>query len=223
MPSFNLKRADFFKIRPSVEMTTDTSFNLKVIRKPITYDDARKKSSIKYLEERHGILQNTAKINPSIIVLHYTAGGTIKSTYDYFNQPNIENERKYNGKYSNLNVSSHYLIDRDGTVYQLVDDTLFARHTIGLNYCAIGVENIGGPKQPLTKEQVISNAKLVRMLARKFPIEYVIGHSEYGIFRKSKLWKEKDPSYFTQKQDPGNDFMEQVRKLITDLKIKKQP
>jgi hypothetical protein len=48
----------------------------------------------------------------------------------------------------------------------LVDPELFARHTIGLNYCAIGIENIGSKSQPLTDEQVEANAELVKYLAK---------------------------------------------------------
>lgn len=121
------------------------------------------------------------------------------------------------------NVSAHFLVDRDGTVYQLVDPELFARHTIGLNYCAIGIENIGSKSQPLTDKQVEANAELVKYLAKKYPIEYLIGYSEYGAFRNSKLWKETNPKYFTEKEDPSAGFMKKVREKLTDLKLKSQP
>lgn len=75
-----------------------------------------------------------------MIVLHYTAGGTLKSNFNYFNNTQIENSRTFNKSQSKLNVSAHYLIDRDGTIYQIIPDTLFATHTIGLNYCVIGVK-----------------------------------------------------------------------------------
>ena len=201
----------------------DTSAPLKIVRKLLNYTPERKQLSIAYLEKRHGIFQSSPTIRPCMIVLHYTGGGSNKSIYNYFNQINIEDGRKYNKQQSKLNVSSHYSIDRNGTVYQLVEDTLFARHTIGLNYCAIGIENIGGPNNPLTKEQVKANADLIRLLSGKHPIKYVIGHSEYGAFRKSDLWKETEASYFTQKQDPGIDFLKDVRKRIADLKLKYTP
>jgi len=197
--------------------------NLKIIQKPIDYSKERMKLSLDYLKDHHNMIQKTPNITPKIIVLHYTAGGTIDSNFRYFNNLYLENQRATLKKQSTLNVSAHFLVDRDGTVYQLVEPELFARHTIGLNYCAIGVENIGSKSQPLTDKQVEANAELVRYLTKKYPIEYVIGHSEYGVFRNSKLWKESDPKYFTGKEDPGSEFMKKVRGKLTDLKLKSQP
>jgi len=58
----------------------------------------------------------------------------------------------------------HYLIDRDGTIFQQLPDTVFARHVIGLNHCTIGVENVGGGKDPLTKAQLKAKEQLIRYL-----------------------------------------------------------
>lgn len=196
---------------------------IKIIKRHVEYNEDRKKLSLEYLKERHNLIQTTPTIVPKIIVLHYTAGGTLNSNFNYFNKTRIESAREYNKNQSQLNVLAHYLIDRNGSIYQLADDTLFARHTIGLNYCAIGVENVGSNTNPLTQEQINANAKLVRHLQARYPIEYVIGHSEYGKFRKSKLWRETNPNYFTGKEDPGQLFMKKVRELISDLKLKFEP
>ena len=40
-------------------------------------------------------------------------------------------------------VCAHYVIDRDGTVYGLVPTTIMCRHTVGLNWTAIGIEHVG--------------------------------------------------------------------------------
>lgn len=193
---------------------------IKIIDKPIVYGEKRVQLSLEYLKERHGIVQEKPTIIPKIIVLHYTGGGTLNSNFNYFNKEEIENSRKINKNQSKLNVSAHFLVDRDGTIYRLVDENLFARHTIGLNYCSIGVENVGSEKNPLTQEQVIANIKLVKYLCEKHKIEYLIGHSEYAIFRKSDLWKETNSKYFTHKLDPGNDFMKKVREGVKNLNLK---
>lgn len=196
---------------------------IKIISKPISYNEERVRLSLEYLKDHHGLVQKNPVIIPKMIVLHYTAGGTVESNYKYFNKTHLENTRNTLKKQSTLNVSSQFIIDRDGTIYQLMEPNMFARHTIGLNYCAIGVENIGSKKQPLTEKQVTANAQLVRYLAQKYKTEYLIGHSEYGVFRNSKLWKESDPNYFTGKEDPGKDFMNKVRLQVTDLKLKDKP
>lgn len=195
----------------------------KIINKPINYSPERIALSLEYMKEHHGLAQKTPTIVPKMIVLHYTAGGTVESNYKYFNKTHLESARNTLKKQSTLNVSSQFIIDRDGTIYQLMEPNMFARHTIGLNYCAIGIENIGSKKHPLTEKQVIANAQLVRYLARKYKIKYLIGHSEYGAFRNSYLWKESDLKYFTGKEDPGKNFMEKVRMRVSDLNLKDKP
>jgi N-acetyl-anhydromuramyl-L-alanine amidase AmpD len=195
----------------------------KIVSKPIDYSQERVRLSLEYLKDHHHIIQSSPTISPKIIVLHYTAGGTVETNYKYFNKTYLESARNVLKKQSTLNVSSQFIVDRDGTIYQLMEPNMFARHTIGLNYCAIGIENIGSRKQPLTEKQVLSNAQLIRHLTKKYNIEYLIGHSEYGVFRGSKLWKETDPDYFTVKDDPGKDFMTKVRLLVTDLHLKDKP
>lgn len=197
--------------------------DIKIIDKFINYDQERIQLSIDYLKQRHGISQETQLISPKIIVLHYTAGGTVATNFAYFNKTQLEDKRAYLQNNSILNVSSQFIVDRDGKIYRLMPENWFARHTIGLNYCAIGVENIGSKTQPLTEAQVIANAELIRYLSKKYKIEYLIGHHEYGNFRKSELWKETNPKYFTGKEDPGKDFMAKVRNAVKDLNLKSQP
>jgi hypothetical protein len=83
--------------------------------------------------------------------------------------------------------------------------------------------DIGSKEEPLTSKQVIANADLIRHLCKKYKIEYVIGHSEYTMFRKSNLWKENNPNYITYKEDPGKKFLIELRELIADLNLKSKP
>lgn len=195
----------------------------RVFEKPIIFDAERKQLSLEYLEKRHGLKQVEPSIKPRMIVLHWTAIPTIEQTFDVFNKSRLPGSRKEIATASALNVSSQYLVDRDGTVFRLLPDTVFARHVIGLNYCAIGVENIGSDKNPLTPAQLAANEQLIRYLKRKYPIEYVIGHYEYTRFRSTNLWKESDSGYSTEKTDPGIDFMKRIRAQIKDLNIKGAP
>ncbi|WP_373399843.1 peptidoglycan recognition family protein [Algoriphagus halophilus] len=174
------------------------------------------------MKERHGLDKTEATIAPTMVVVHWTAVNSIESTFDVFDSPTLGGRADLTGA-SNLNVSSQFLIDRDGTIFRLLPETTFARHTIGLNYTAIGIENIGGPNAPLTKEQLKANEMLIRHLRKKYEIEYVIGHYEYQNFQETDLWKEYDPDYRTVKTDPGVDFMERLRKNLSDLNLKPIP
>lgn len=194
-----------------------------IIDKPIIFDAERKELSLEYLEKRHGLKQSLPSIKPVMVVLHWTEIPSAETTFKVFNRSTIPGSRKELTSASALNVSSQYMIDRDGTIYRLLPDTVFARHVIGLNYCAIGVENIGGSNNPLTQAQLEANEQLIRELKSKYPIEYVIGHYEYMRFKKTPLWKESDPNYQTSKSDPGRDFMQKIRDRIEDLHIKGAP
>jgi N-acetyl-anhydromuramyl-L-alanine amidase AmpD len=194
----------------------------RIIDKPITWNAERKALSLQYLKDRHSLDQKEASISPQMVVVHWTAIDNIEVTFDVFNPPTLGGRADLTSA-SNLNVSSQFLIDRDGTIFRLLPDTTFARHVIGLNYLAIGIENIGGSDDPLTKNQLQANEELIRYLARKYPIEYVIGHHEYQKFQNTPLWKEADPDYRTVKTDPGDKFMEKLRKNLSDLGLKPMP
>ena len=114
-------------------------------------------------------------------------------------------------------MSAHFLVDRDGATWQLLPATTVARHAIGLNHLSIGVENVGGPEQPLTAAQVDANVELVRKLADCYPLEVLIGHSQYRELEGSRWFQESDPHYRTVKSDPGAGFVARVRAGVEDL------
>ena len=197
---------------------------IKIVDKPIIYDSTRVRLSLEYLKQRHGMVQETPTIQPKIIVLHWTAAKTFSSTFNAFNPSKLPNgDRKDIATVSALNTSSQYMVDRDGTIYRLMPDNYFARHVIGLNYCAIGVENVGSADFPLTDAQLKANEQLVRYLAKKYKIEYLIGHYEYSKFKGTSLWKETNRNYLTGKTDPGVSFMERIRNNVKDLLLKGVP
>lgn len=194
----------------------------RIFEKPVIFDEERERLSIEYLQKRHGLEANSATIIPKMVVVHWTETPTLEATWDFFNSPFL-NARPDILAASALNVSAHFLVDRDGTIFRLLPDTVFARHTIGLNYMAIGIENIGGSDAPLTKAQLKANEELIRFLYRRHGIEWVIGHHEYYSFRDSELWMETDPDYLTYKIDPGDRFMRKLRNRLRDLNPKFLP
>ncbi|WP_297335688.1 peptidoglycan recognition family protein [Algoriphagus sp.] len=216
--SIALLSLNFFSCSPKLSQAT-----FRIIDKPITWNEEREQLSLQYLKERHGLEKETASIDPQMIVVHWTAIDNVEVTFDVFDEPTLGGREDLTGA-SNLNVSSQFLIDRDGTIFRLLPDTAFARHTIGLNYCAIGIENVGGPEAPLTAAQLNANEELIRYLQKKYPeIHYVIGHHEYQLFQETELWKEADPDYRTVKTDPGDAFMNKLRRNLSDLNLQPIP
>lgn len=205
-------------------MFVTLGFTQQIIQKPIIFDKERETLSLEYMEQRYGLQAEEATINPQMVVVHWTAIPTMEKTFKTFNKSRLPNSRTRIKGASNLNVSSQYLIDRDGVIYQLLPDITFARHVIGLNHCAIGIENVGdGNESPLTTAQLKANISLIKSLAEKYNIEYVIGHHEYTNFIGHPLWKETDPNYLTQKTDPGDAFMHKIRSSLKDLNLKDVP
>ena len=197
----------------------------KIYQKPIVFDEQRMQLTKEYMMERYGFdSTTTGTINPKMVVLHWTAIPTLKKSYAAFEKSTLPNWRPEITSAGSLNVSAHFLVDKNGKVYQLMPDTLMARHVIGLNHCAIGVENVGGVDgKPLSARQKRANVKLIEHLKEKYPIEYVIGHYEYTHFESHPLWLEKDSAYRTSKTDPGEKFMKKVRKQLKDYDFKTVP
>lgn len=195
----------------------------KIVDKPIIFDQERLELTKEYLATRHGLIQDDPTIVPKMIVLHWTVIPTMQQTFDVFNPSQLPS-RPDLANASSLNVSSQFLVDQDGTIYRLMPETTMARHVIGLNHTAIGVENVGGTENlPLTKAQIKSNIWLVNYLSKKYPIEYLIGHYEYTNFEGHELWLETDDGYRTIKTDPGEDFMAAVKKGTHNLNLKSAP
>jgi N-acetylmuramoyl-L-alanine amidase len=204
-----------------INLLTFKALSQKIIDRPIVYDSVRKALSLQYLKERHGLIQTEPTLSPKMIVSHWTAIPTLEGSFRAFNPITLKG-RKELIEASPLNVSIHFLVDRDGTIYRLMPENLMARHVIGLNWCALGIENVGdGNKFPLTEVQLQANIYLVKYLKKKYKtIEYLIGHHEYTTFQNTPLWKETNPNYRTGKNDPGDEFMGKLRKGVRKLGLK---
>ena len=94
---------------------------------------------------------------------------------------------------------AHFIVDRDGTIYQLVRLSVMCRHTVGLNYTAFGIEHVGtSDKQVLNDAaQMRSSLALTLWLMAKYDIQVrnVIGHNEN---RNSPYHHELYPSWRCQ-------------------------
>jgi len=200
---------------------------VKIYSKAIDFGKERISMTKSYIKQHYGKSVNTIKIIPKIIVIHWTAEMNFKKSFSRFKPQKLLSDRTDIASASSLNVSAHFLVARDGTIYKLMPDNWMARHVIGLNYSSIGIENVGGKgnkKDDLTLAQRKANVSLIRYLRGKYAsIEYLIGHHEYRQMEGTALWLEKDKSYRTIKSDPGKIFMEKLREDTADLLLKYPP
>ncbi len=202
-------------------MTTYLSA-IEIIDKPLFFGKKRIDLTKAYIEEHYGIPSNNISITPEIILIHYTAIDNFEDSYARFVSETLPTDRPDIVNASALNVSAHFMVDRDGTIYRLMDETTMARHVIGLNYSSIGIENVGGKDlvDDLTPAQLRANIELIDYLLKKHPaLTYLAGHHEYRCFEDHPLWLEKDDSYRTLKHDPGERFMRELRAHFPKLKI----
>jgi len=192
--------------------------------RPIPYGEERAELTRAYLDAHYGPETANIEMVPRVIVLHWTAGGSAKGAWNTF-QPERLPGRPDIAAAGAVNVSAHFIVDRDGAVWRLLPETRVARHVIGLNHLAIGVENVGdGSRWPMTDAQVKANAALVRELVARHPtITHLIGHHEYRGMEGHPYFAEKDPTYRTAKIDPGDAFMSAVRSATADLGLEGPP
>jgi beta-N-acetylhexosaminidase len=202
-------------------ITPFTLFAFEIIQTPIPFDEERIALTKEYIKAHYNLNVTDIKIVPKIILIHYTALNSYKKTLKRFMSSELPSDRPLIKKGGMLNVSTHFLVEQDGTIHQLMPLDFMARHVIGLNYNSIGIENVGGEKgqDNLTSQQLQANIFLVNYLKNKFnTIEYVAGHQEYTCFDKTALWLEVDKRYRTEKSDPGVRFMRELRANIKGFK-----
>ena len=161
---------------------------------------------------RHYGLNTLMLIHPQVIVEHYTATTSFDPVFNTFaaNQPDL-------GELPG--TCAHYVIDTDGTIYQLVPVDLMCRHTVGLNYTAIGIEMVGESDQAIlgNRPQLTAALNLTLWLMQRFDIELrnVIGHNES---LTSPLHMELVPSFMCQThQDWNHGDMEVFRRDLARL------
>jgi len=197
--------------------------DLAIVDRPVSFSEARREGMLAYIREHYGLDPVDLRITPRIVVLHWTAVDDLEASFRTFDRETLGGRPELAGA-GDVNVSIQFLVAKDGTVYRLMPEDWAARHVIGLNYDAVGVENVGtGSREDdtLTDAQLRANIQLVRYLVREYPtIEYLIGHHEYRAFEGHPLWRELDEGYRTTKIDPGERFMSAVRAGVADLGLK---
>ena len=115
--------------------------------------------------------------DPHVIVIHYTETSSFGAAYNTFAPDRPDTEL-----HELPGTCAHFVIDRDGRIYQLVPIEIMCRHTVGLNWTAIGIEHVGfSDAQVLDdRRQLAASLALVRWLRCRLRIAVanVIGHNE---------------------------------------------
>lgn len=157
------------KIQQPLSVTLRTVTAPVIIDRPVRLTEYRQQLMREYALQHYG--EEMTEIVPRAVIVHWTESQDADSVYRYFYK-----EARKDGT---LNVCSQFLVDRDGAVFRLTPETMLDRHAIGYNWCAIGIENVGGVdgKEDLTPEQLQANVLLILYLQEKYPtIRYVWGH-----------------------------------------------
>ncbi len=156
-------------------------------------------------------------VEPSIILLHYTGMETMQAAKDRLTDPEIE-------------VSAHYLIDEDGTVYDLVAEDKRAWHAgvsywgheTDINSHSIGIEIVNRGHEfgyhAFPDVQMQSVATLCREIMSRHDIAHVLGHSDVAPERKQDPGELFDWKWLSMQgvglwSDPTQEEVEQAKKI----------
>jgi N-acetylmuramoyl-L-alanine amidase len=161
------------------------------------------------------------------IVIHHTELKNIKQVYDIFENPASK-------------VSSHYLIGRDGSLHQFVDESKRAWHAgisswrnmDKLNDYSIGIELDNDGEENFSKPLMETLFTLCKDLIEKYQIEErnIVGHSDIAYWRKVdpshlfdwKLLAQNGIGYFPEFTCANEEIfkLSGSRKEVLDIKIK---
>jgi N-acetylmuramoyl-L-alanine amidase len=175
-------RATFLSPRPSTSpaspppptATTIAVPKPDIVSKPVPFPDARKEEMAAYAKRHYGL--DTYQLRkPQAVVEHVTATDSFQVAWNTFasNAPDL-------GELPG--TCAHFVVDDDGTIYQLVPLEIMCRHASGMNWTAVGIEMVG-----LSDQQILQNPRqldaaldLTLWLMDRFGIELrnVIGHNE---------------------------------------------
>jgi N-acetylmuramoyl-L-alanine amidase len=147
-----------------------------IIQDPVPFPAARRAQMRAYAKRHYGFRRAGLR-DPKVIVEHLTANSSYPATWNTFasNAPDPElHERP--------GTCAHFVIDRGGRIHQLVSLRLMCRHTVGLNWTAIGIEHVGTSEAGVWANARMRRAslRLTRWLQARFGIARrdVIGHNE---------------------------------------------
>jgi N-acetylmuramoyl-L-alanine amidase len=169
-------------IQPSPARATPPAGNAprpRIVWDPIPFGHKRKAEMTAYVLRHYGSFRKPTwrLADPHVIVIHYTESPDFGSAYNTFADDVPDPEL-----HELPGTCAHFVIDRAGTIHQLVGLGTMCRHTVGLNWTAIGIEHVGYSDAQVLgdRRQITASLRLVRWLRCRFQIQVrnVIGHNE---------------------------------------------
>jgi beta-N-acetylhexosaminidase len=159
---------------PSEVRATGTIRKPPITWKAIPFGAKRKREMAAYSDRHYGTRTWHLR-HPKVIVEHYTDGTTFSGAWNTF-ASNARHDGELPG------TCAHFIVDRDGTIYQLVPLGIRCRHAIGMNWTAIGIEHVGTSDKMVLGDhaQMRSSLRLTLWLMHTYGINIgnVIGHAE---------------------------------------------
>jgi len=151
----------------------------RIISDPIPFGPERKAQMVAYVRRHYGSFMTPtyALVDPHVIVIHYTETPTFQATYNTFAPDTPDPEL-----HELPATCAHYVIDKGGGIHQLVPLDVMCRHTVGLNWTAIGIEHVANSDEEVLNDpaQIGASLRLVRWLRCHYhvAVRNVIGHNE---------------------------------------------
>jgi beta-N-acetylhexosaminidase len=146
-----------------------------IVWKPIPFGAKRLAETAAYSKRHYG--ESSYVLRPRAIVEHYTASSSFSSAYNTFAADVPDGEL-----HQLPGTCAHFIVDSDGTIYQLVRLNVRCRHTVGLNWAAVGIEHVGTSDAQVLRNPAQMRASLaltVWLMSRyRIPLADVIGHNE---------------------------------------------
>ena len=197
----SLREAPVTRTESSSRAEVDGIAHRISVTRPRIQDDlipygATRKHEMALYSRRHYGRARWRLIHPHVIVLHFTGGNSYSSAWQTFasNAPEL-------GELPG--VCAHFIVGQKGVIHRLVPPSIRCRHTIGLNYTAIGVEMVqrSGPGSHWADQQILHRwlqiraaLRLVRWLKARYAIgmRNIIGHAMANsspLFRDREGWR----------------------------------
>jgi len=143
---------------------------------PIPFGPKRKREMAEYSLKHYG--ERTWRLrHPHVIVEHMAQASSVAAVHNTFapDVPDVE-------LHELPNVCSHFVIGSSGRTFRLVNLRTRCRHTVGLNWTAIGIEHVGYADSDAlhNHRELHASLRLTQWLRCKFHIRVhdVIGHAE---------------------------------------------